>query len=486
MVEAIVDKRRGNDNLCMGEIQGKDVGYTLAANIARIRYEDLPRDVVDVTKKTILDILGTILGGSGAGAGIREIVEVVKDGGGRGESSVFSYGIKTNAWMAAFANGAMAHAIDYDNVHDDAFTHPSTSTVPAAFAVAERVGKVNGKDFITAIALGDDLHCRLGYALCRAGDFPTQGAWMPPLALGGFAAAAVSAKLLGFDEERIVDTFGIAFNRTGGTLEIIHDPGLLRGLYAAFPGITGVLAAVMAEHGIPGIKTCFEGKAGLYNVYFRGIYDRDSLTKDLGKVFEGAGVSFKPWPSCRFTNAYVDATLQIVKEQNILPEQVKEIVASYEADNVRNCCEPIAARQNPQTPPEAKLSLPFTIAMAVGLRKMEIGDFSPENIKSEVLLSLARKVTARFDPELKSDSKTMLPAVVEIKTIDGKIFSKRVDLVYGHPQNPMSWDDLIRKFRDCASYSAKPISGKNIDQVVEMITRLEDVQDVREIVGLVS
>jgi 2-methylcitrate dehydratase PrpD len=497
--EAIVDKKGDNQstgsirgsstgigNLCMGETQTKDVGYTLAGNIARIRYEDIPGDVVDITKKTILDIFGTILGGSGAGAGIKEIVEVVKDGGGKEESSIIGYGMKTNAWMAAFANGAMAHALDYDNVHDDAFTHPSTSTVPAAFAVAERVGKVNGKNFITAVALGDDLHCRLGYALCRAGDFSTQGAWMPPLVLGGFAAAAVSAKLFGLDEERIVDAFGIAFNRTGGSLEIIHDPGLLRGLYAAFPGITGVLAAVMAKYGIPGIKTCFEGKAGLFNVYFRGIYDRDSLTKGLGEVFEGAGVSFKPWPSCRFTNPYVDATLQIVKEHNILPEQVKEIVASYEADNVKNCCEPITARQNPQTPPEAKLSLPFTIAMAVGLRKMEIGDFSPENIKSEVLLSLARKVTPRFDPGLKSSSKTMLPAVVEIKTIDGKAFSKRVDLVYGHPQNPMSWDDLVKKFRDCASYSARPISEKNIDGVVEMITRLEDVQDMREIVGLVS
>jgi 2-methylcitrate dehydratase PrpD len=464
----------------------KDVGYALAGNIARTRYEDIPGDVVDVTKKTILDILGTILGGSGAGAGIKEIVEVVKDGGGKEESSVLGYGMKTNAWMAAFANGAMAHSLDYDNVHDDAFTHPSTSTVPAAFAVAERVGKVNGKDFITAVALGDDLHCRLGYALCRAGDFSTQGAWMPPLVLGGFAAAAVSAKLLGLDEERIVDAFGIAFNRTGGSLEIIHDPGLLRGLYAAFPGITGVLAAVMAEHGIPGIKTCFEGKAGLYNVYFRGIYDRDSLTKDLGKVFEGAGVSFKAWPSCRFTNAYIDATLQIVKEQDLKPADVKEVVAYYQAENVKNCCEPLEARRRPQTPPEAKLSLPFTIAMAIALRKVEIGDFSADSINSPILLELARKVTAKYDPNLKSDSKTMLPAVVEIKTGKGAVYSKRVDLVYGHPQNPMSWEDLIRKFRDCVSYSAKSIPEENIDRVIEKVRRLEGVQDMREIVGLVA
>ena len=141
----------------------------------------------------------------------------------------------------------------------------------------------------------------------------------------------------------------------------------------------------MAHQGITGIKTCFEGKAGLYNTYFRGVYDRESLTKELGRTFEGEGVSFKPWPSCRFTNPYVDATLKIVNEYDILPRDIAEIRAHYEADNVRNCCEPFAARRRPRSPPEAKLSLPFTIAMAVVLRKMEIGDFSPEKIKGTLL-----------------------------------------------------------------------------------------------------
>jgi len=477
---------KGTEYGSMGETHVQDVGYTLAANIASVKFEDIPGDVVDITKKSLLDTLGTIIGGSGAGAGTKEIAELVKAGGGKEESSIIGHGVKTNAWMAAFANGAMAHALDYDNVHDDAFTHPSTSTVPAALAVAERVGRVSGKEFITAMTLGDDLHCRLAYSLSRQGNPSIQGAWMPPLALGGFAAAAVSAKLLGLDQERIVDAFGIALNRTGGPLEIVLDPGLLRGLYAAFPAITGVLAALMAERGIPGIKTCFEGRAGLYNVYFRGVYDRASLTKGLGKVFEGAGVSFKPWPSCRFTNPYIDATLQIVRDQDLRPGDVVEIVVGYEAENVRNCCEPLEVRRNPLTPPEAKLSIPFTVAMAIARRKIEISDFSPDSIKAPALLRLARKVIPRYDPQLKSDSKTMLPAVVEIKTKGGRVYSKRVDLVYGHPQNPMSWEDLIQKFRDCASYSAKPIPKENIDQVIEKITKLEGVRDMRKIVSLVA
>lgn len=466
--------------------QTPDVGYALATNIASTEFRHLPAEVVEVTKKTILDTLGCILGGSGAGAGIDEVVTLVKEGGGNNESTVFGHGLRTNAWMAAFANGAMAHALDYDNVHDDAFTHPSASTVPAGLAVAERVGNVSGKEFITAVALGDDLHCRLGYALVRAGDFSSQGAWMPPLVLGGFAAAAVGAKLLRLREEKVVDAFGIAFHRTGGSLEIIHDPGPLRGLYAAFPNLTGVLAAVMAHYGVAGTKTCFEGKAGLFDVYFRGVYHRESLTQGLGKAFEGGGVSFKPWPSCRFTHPYVDATLQIVKEHAVKPGDIKEVLVYYEAENVKNCCEPLTARRRPQTPPEAKLSLPFTVAMAIALGKIEIGDFSGERLNETVLLELADKVVHKHAPALKSRSRTMLPALVEIRVRQGATYSKRVDLVYGHPKNPMSWEDLVSKFRDCAYRARKPIPESRVEALVDKVVHLENVSDMHEVFGCLS
>jgi 2-methylcitrate dehydratase PrpD len=121
--------------------------------------------------------------------------------------------------------------------------------------------------------------------------------------------------------------------------------------------------------------------------------------------------------------------------------------------------------------------------MAAALRKMEIRDFSPENIRSRELLDLARKVVPIYDPGLKNNSKTMLPAVVEIMTLDGSVFSRRVDLVYGHPQNPMNWDDLIRKFKDCTSYSAKVIPEKNVDQIIEKVLHLEDVVDMVEIIN---
>lgn len=485
--------RRGSDTVAKAEdgttqAADRDVGFDLAENIARIGYDDLPAQVVDVTKKTLLDTLGVIVGGSGAGAGVAEIVDLVRDGGGKPESTVIGHGLRTNAWMAAFANGAMAHALDYDNVHDDAFTHPSTATVPAALAAAERSGGVSGRQFIAALALADDLHCRLAYSVARIGDMSRQGAWMPPVALGGFAAAAAAAKLLGLDAARTLDALGLVYNRTGGSIEIVETPypSYLRGLYAAFPSITGVLSAVMAARGIPGIKTCFEGKAGLYNVYFRGLYDRASLVQELGQRFEGAGVSFKPWPSCRFSNPYIDATLQLVRAHDLRPADVEQVIVSYAVDKARNCIEPLDVRRSPKSPPEAKLSIPFTVALAIARRKVEIVDFDEDSLRSPEVLGLAQKVVGKYDAQMVSKSKTMLPAVVEIRTRSGQSHLQRVDLVYGHPDKPMSWDDLGSKFRDCARFAARRIAPADVERVVERVRNLETVADLREVIGLVA
>ena len=250
--------------------------------------------------------------------------------------------------------------------------------------------------------------------------------------------------------------------------------------------MTGVLSARMAARGIPGIRTCFEGKAGFYKVYFRGLYDRASLTTDLGKTFEGAGASFKPWPCCRYTNPYVDATLQIVRERDMHPADVKEIVVSYASDKTKSCCEPLDVRRRPQSPPEAKLSIPFTVAIAVARRKVRIADFSAESLADPVLLEIAQKVTSKYDPALTSTSKTMLPGIVEIRTRGDKIYSKRVDVIYGHPQKPMNWDDLALKFRDCVSYSSKPISKASVEKVIAQVMDLEDLRDITEIISLIA
>jgi 2-methylcitrate dehydratase PrpD len=179
--------------------------------------------VIDVSKKRILDTLGVIVAASTLGEdSVKKIVELVKEGKGKEESSILGFGGKVVSWMAAFANGAMAHQLDYDDCYDIGVVHPGAATVPAAIAIAEKQGRVTGKEFITAIALGSDIICRLSYPLTR--DTFEYG-WARTGTLGKFGATASAGKLLGLDTAQMVSALGLVLHQANISLEATYTPG---------------------------------------------------------------------------------------------------------------------------------------------------------------------------------------------------------------------------------------------------------------------
>jgi 2-methylcitrate dehydratase PrpD len=457
------------------------VAESLSKNIASIGFTDLPPETVDVTKRSILDTVGVILGASTLGEGCREMVELAKEGGGKEESSIMALGGKVPCWMAAFANGSMSHPLDYDDTHDEAAVHPTAATLPAALAVAERIGKVDGKRFISAIALGNDLIIRL--ALGVTVDMNEHG-WLPPQLFGNFGAAAAAAKILGLNEDQISDALGITLSQAAGSLEVAMGTGsVVRAVRDAFTGKTGVISALMSEKGLTGVRTWLEGKAGLYNLYFRGRYDLHMVTAELGHRFEGTYVSFKPWPACRITHPYLTALFQLVKEKDIKLGEIESVVLVVGSMG-RMLCLPEEVRRSPQKVIDAKFSLPFTIRVALTHGKVALAHYTPEAIKNSDVLTSAQNVSWRLDEGRESAS--IEPGVIELKTKSGDLFSQRADFAYGHPKNPMTTDDLIAKFRDCCNYSAKPLSPDTVDRVIHLVTHLEDVEDVAEITQLLS
>lgn len=460
-----------------------DLGGRIARVVSSTRYENLPEEAVIAAKMAILDTLGVMIAGSGAGEGVEQVVEVLESLGGKEECSVIGFDKKSNPMLAAMANGALAHSIDYDDAHDDAFVHPSASVVPAALTVGEYAG-ATGKDLITAVALGDDVICRLGFAVSNPEE-NDELLWMLPVLLGTFSATVASSKLLGLEADRIENALGLAYNRAGGSKGLVIEPGALRGLYAMFPNMTGVLASLLARNEVPGLRETFNGKAGFFNMYFGGVVD-ESAFDDMGVRFEGTGVSIKPWPCCRFTNSHVDAALSIARDENVDPADVESITLYYAEENTKRCLDPLDGRRNPKTLPEAKLSLPFTVAQALAYRKIEIGDFSQESLADPILKDLCSRTYTEYDEGLKSTfSKTMLPGRVKVEMNNGAVYDKRVDIVYGHPENRMQWDDLAEKFRDCASYCRKSLSAERIEAIVAMVTDLESLDNVSELMDLV-
>lgn len=457
----------------------QDIIWTLARHIVNTRFEDLTQEVVDITKKSILDTLGVMAAASGLTPECRILVDLVTEAGGKQESTIIGFGTRVPAWMAAFANGALAHSLDFDDLYYEALVHPSSPVVAASLAIAERLGDVSGKDLIVAVALGNDLTCRLGSAV----DW--KYGWNLTTVVGAFGSTAASGKLLKLDEHVMVNAFGIALSEAAGTQEMRYSVGNhLGGMRDGYPARGGVFSALMAKKGIVGPENSLEGRAGLFHVYFGGDYKRNALTADLGKKFLGTDAAIKAWPTCGTSHVYIDATLKIVTEHNIRPHEVKSITL-YAGDFAMLHCQPIEERRRPQTSPDAKYGIPFSVAIAATRRRVNLSDLTLEGIKNPAVLEMAQKVNVKLDPRFNADNGEP-PGAVEIVTTTGSSYSKRLEFGYGHPLNPINTADVIQKFRDCVSYSVCPVSKEAADKVIEMVIKLEGMDKIQPIVQSLS
>jgi len=462
----------------MKEGETMDSIYALANYVINTKYEDQPSEAVEATKRLILDGFAVGLGGSSK-EGVSALLSLLRDWGGKPESTVWIFGDKLPAAAAVQANAMMMHALDYDDVYDKAVLHCGVVAIPVALAMAERLGGVSGKDFITSVALGSDICSRLSLAV----TVPVfELGWHYTALHGNFNGAAVAGKLLGLDEQTMVSAFGLAYHQAGGNYQGLHDGTLAKRIGPGFASRDAITAALLAQRGVTGPQNVLDGKAGLYKVYHRGQYDPGILTKDLGKLFEVVNLSLKPYPCCRGAHPAIDGALALAKEHDIRPENVQDVKVYIGKGIYYLLCEPIPDKQNPQTVVDAQFSIPWTVAWALKHRKVGFNAFTPQAIKNKEVLSLSNKVTPVVDNSLHTIG--LDPAIVEVTLRDGSKYSRRIDIAYGSPNKQMSMEDIKEKMFDCVKLSAKPVSRKRVNLLTDMVANLEKVSDITELVGL--
>jgi len=461
-------------------MERRDAALALSRSEVNVDYEDISAEAVNITKKDILDTLGVAVAASKEPVS-EEIVGLSREWGGKAESTILAFGDKVPAPMAAFINGTMAHALDYDDTHDKGIIHVGSSVVTASFAIAERLGKVNGKTLITAVALGDEMMCRMALAT-KAG--PQTSGWHMTASYGYFGAAAAASKILALDESQVINAFGIAYSQSAGNMQCVIDneTALTKPLQVGFAAQGGVMSTLLSQKGLTGAQNSLEGRFGLFNLHHGGDYDRSALTDGLGEEFQMVNLSFKPYPCVRAAHLYIDAALQVVRDHNIRPEDIEEVTVFVNTEP-HWLCYPLDLRRRPSEVVHAQFSIPYTVAVAILRGKVTIDDFTPKGIRDEKALAIAQKVTPKYDPTL--STRELPPARIEVKMNNGEIISsKLVTFAKGHPENPMSWDDLAAKFRDCAAHSIKPLRKGNIERVIDMTKNLDKVADVSEITQL--
>jgi 2-methylcitrate dehydratase PrpD len=456
----------------------EDVTRRLAEYAADISYESLPPEVGSTLKRLVLDTLGTTLAGNTLGAGCRETVDVARGAGGSSESTLIGFGDKVPAALAAFANGAMAHALNYDAIGPEGGHLGAIQAAP--LAVAELVGRVSGKEFLAALAAGAEVTARLAVAAARNSRGAAHPNVLEGQLLGYFGAGLGAGRVMRLTVPEMHSVLGLALMQAAGTMQVVLDGDPpAKAIYAAFPNLAGVLSALLSRQGLRGECAAFEGEAGLFATYYGGRYSRPVLDSQLGEKFHMLDVRFKPWPTSGVAHVFIEAAFQLM-ENHATQLTAIDHVEIRGGSGIRPFCEPVTERQKPANAGAAANSVFFTVAKALANGDVTLADFTPEGLRQPEAMRIAERMGYSIDDTLGTSG------VVEVATVTGQHYVGRVDTPLGHPARPLTQAQTIGKFRECARYADAPIPKEALDEVIELVDQLERVPDVSVLPALVS
>ncbi len=463
--------------------------FPLVEYTATASSEAIPEEILRITKNLFLDTMGCILSGSSA-KGIDELRQTIAFWGGNKQATVFSFNDKTSAPLAAFLNSAMGHANDYDDTHDGALNHGCVTLVPALLATCEALNssnnedtpgwtspkKITGKEFIASLAIGLDVSNRLGMAFIPY----LHVGWLPTTLWGPFGCAAACGRLLGLDIEKMHNAFGLAYSQIHANRQGLVDGVLSKRVQPGFSASAGVQAAFFSAGNITGAKNIIDGDFGLKSLYSNGKIDRKYISEDIGTFFETTNVSIKPYPSCRCTHPVIDAALSLKNEHDISWQNIDNGTIYLPPPSMGQIGNKFSIRDNPTV--DAQFSAQYTAALAFFKGWPQIDDFTAKNIqKQKSIVELACRFTII---EFEKENSGMMPIVMEITLNNGEKFQTRIDEPKGSKNNPLTREELVKKFNDCLDHSVKTYTEDNRQKLLDSIDGMLLLDDINDLIKL--
>lgn len=467
-VEARVDVRPGFDtkpSLDKFESGAKSLATFAAAQ----RGDQLPPEVSERAKDLLLDTVGiTIHGATAPWARSTQTTAKAESG----PCSVFGTPLSSSAIMAALANGVAAHAYDFDDVHNGSITHPAAAVIPAALAVAQET-HADGKVVLAALVAGYEMVARVGTALVplrhRARGFHPTGT------CGPFGAAVATGLILGLDAPRLTWALGIAGSTASGLMEYWQAGTMTKRLHPGLAALHGILAARLAQNGLTGPETVFEGTSGIFRAYTDDP-EPETLVEGLGLGYAIMDSQIKLYACRSGLHTSLEALLQLRAAHDIDPDAIAGITVRHvRKDRVSD------HSHAPTNTLEAQMSLPFTIAAAAYGGVAGPADYSAEKLSDSRILDLARRVESVFDEELYAvfvRDPLALPSAVEVTMKDGTRYRTRIDYPPDGPGNRSDRSAIVRKFHGLV----EPIFGeRRTEALVNAIYDIDRCDDVNEL-----
>lgn len=444
--------------------------------IAETGYNNIPEEARQAAKNAIVDWVGVAIAGSGEPAA-QIAAAYAKRGKVIDEAGVIGGAFRTSAELAAWVNGTAGHASDFDDTFPNSTGynfHPTAPVLPAVLALGQRCNS-SGAAIIAAYVAGIEVEARVGAAV---GRYNSEIGWHPTSVVGTIGAAAACANILKLDDRQARAALGIAGSLTGGLARNFGT--MTKPLHAGSAARNGVLAALLAREGFTANDSIMEGESGFCSIFSGGrVTGLGDVTLDLGEGWHIAspGISFKAYPCCRATHSGIDASFHLRNRPGLDPNQIAEIICKTSPWHTR-----LARFHRPKSGKEGKFSIPYCIATALLRGKVSLGDFTDEKVADREVQALLSKVEYLYPVEYREQPSSLTQELV-VKLNNGAEYSYKVDLPKGEPANPMTGEELLAKFTDCASLLLPQAA---IERVRDMMTGLESLDDISKLIDVLT
>ena len=447
----------------------------LAEKICAFRCEDITQNALVRARTAIIDTIGCTLSGIVEPCA-RILLATPGVADAAGPALVFGTHHRTSALDATLLNGTASHALDYDDVSGVMGGHHSAPVTAPIFALGEQL-KVCGLRAIAAYVIGVETEVRMS----RAVNFHHYDkGWHPTTTLGTFGAAAAAAHLIGLDAPRTARALALAASFSCGIKANFGT--MTKPLHVGHAGRNGLLAAQLAERGFESNPGALEHKQGWFKVFNgEGNYWPEQILDSWGAPWEieTEEIGLKQFPCCGSTHPAIAMMLALVREEHITADRVRSIEILAHPRRLPHTDNP-----NPTTPLAAKFSIQYVTARALADAAVQIGHFTENALAEERIRRLLPLITTRPHPSMPDDGPRQFGAEVVVTMLDGRRLSRRIDHLLGRGgDNPMSSEELLTKFEDCAG---RALARDQIAPLFERLETLETVADLGQVTQLLE
>jgi 2-methylcitrate dehydratase PrpD len=440
--------------------------------ILSAKFEDFPETVLQAVKNQLLTIVGTTVAGA-TEDGCEKAARFYLTLGGKEEATILVHGGKVPAHDAAFVNAVMGRALDLcDSITPG--PHIGAALISSALAAAELAGGVNGREFLTAITVGNEVAARMNLSEAAYDGFDPTGICVI------FGVASAASRILGLNRQETWNALALAFNRCAGSFQSHIDGSLGVRFVQGWVSQGGLLCARLAAHGITGPRNFIEGVYGYLHLYGKDLFAGEQLTTDLGTRYFLENMVYKKYPSCALTQGPTEVILNLAADERLTSADIDRIEITVPPYTHKLVGHEFELGDNPRV--NAQFNIRFCVANALVRGSARLEHFEEALIREGTVEELAKRISVTPDKTLEQRGHT--PMDMRVRTRDGREWMRQIDVAPGFPDNPLTREDHEKRFHDCLAFAKKPIGKDRAAGVASMIESLEHAEDIRSIVPL--